>query len=673
MNIEVSSVTIIISFCAGLLISGIFYFRDKSLKEAASWVRVILTTCRFFIVFILSFLLFSPVTIQVKEELKKSVLPILVDNSKSISHGDTSLLYEINHFVSSLENEVRNVELKVLPFSKNLEIGSKISLDKQGSDLSTCFNELKDNFSNENIGGAILITDGINTEGQDEIISKDFPIYCIGVGDSVLRPDAAISQLFFNDFVFVGNEFAIESHLNFKNLKGIQQEVKIFFEGEVVCESLYTPKSNEEFHKVKCLISAKKGGEASVKVIVKNNLEEINSKNNYVTRFISVKEKKLSLLVVSAVPHPDVRFVKSAFWGLENVNVETVGFDKDIDIQTKNAVVFVGNSSSENKKRWLNKVRENKKGFLWLTGTSGGYDNEFFKFIRLDESNDQVLLRMSSSFSLFKLDDRIKLNLQKDLPIDVPFGKWNFKGEVQHLMVQEVNGVLTNYPQIVFSSNSDLNYSVFIGENYWRLGLKSGKELKQLFRKAIDYVSTKADNSRFRLKMNSEFLDNEEVVINAEFYNKVNDLDNVGEVLLEVKRGDSTILSSQLQKTQKKYRLNLGGVSAGGYKLIATLNRGNESILKQKRFVVNEMKIESENLRMNGGFLNSISEKSKGEFFLWKDRDKLKEKISSSRSFKSVSYFESISDLLIKHKWVFYLLILIVIIEWGIRKWQGAI
>lgn len=672
MNIEVSSIAVVISFCAGILGSGIFYFREKSLKEAASWIRITLFTCRFFVVFILFFLLFKPITVQVREELKKPIFPVLVDNSKSISLGDSLFTYEINQFLSSLESSLPNVELKVLPFSKKIEVGAGLSLDKQGSDILACIKELNDNFSNENLGGVILISDGICTEGQNDLINDDFPLYCLGVGDSTVTPDATVKELFFNDFVFEGNEFAIESNLNFKNLKGFQQHIEIQFRGEVVFESLYIPKSNDDFHKLKCLINASKGGEAAVSVLVKNTSGEFNKKNNYLTRFVSVKEKKINLLVVTGGTHPDVRFVKSAFWGQENVEIETASFDEDVDLKLNSAVVFVGNSSSQNKKRWLKKVIENNKGFLWLTGTNGGFDNEFFKFIRLDESNDQVLLKASSSFSLFKLNEETKLNLQKDLPIDVPFGKWNFKGEVQSLMIQEVNGVLTNYPQIVFSSNSNLNYSVFIGENYWRLGLKSGKELKQLIRKSIDYVSTKADNSRFRLKMNSEFLDNEEVEISAEFYNKVNELDNIGKVSFVLMRNDSNILNSELQKTKKKYRLNLGELPSGVYNLKATLLRSNQSIIKQKRFVVNELKIESENLTMNSEFLNSISDRSKGEFWIWKERSNLLDLLNSSKRFKSVSYFESITDLLLKHKWVFYILILIVIIEWGIRKWQGA-
>ncbi len=674
MNIETSSLAVLISFFAGLIVSVLFYLRDKSLKESARWIKFTLIACRFFVVAILTFILSHPLTIQVKEEVKKPLLPILIDNSNSILIGDSSFVNEIKSFLDFLEKSIyNNVELIVLPFSTNLEIGEEVTFKEQGTDILKCLDELNDNYSNENIGGAIIISDGINTEGQSELLIEDYPIYCLGVGDSVVKPDAKIKELFFNDFVFVGNEFIIESHLNFINLKDIQQNIVVLFEDKEVFNRSFTPQSNNSFHKIKCSIKGNKGGEASIKIFVKNQIKEVNIKNNYISRFINIKEKKINILIVSDSPHPDIRFLKSAFFGVKNVNIETVNFESDIDLKLKSVVVFIGNSSVENKNRWLGNIKSFKKGFLWFTGTYGGFNNQFFEFIRLDESNDKILMKLSSSFSLFKLEENTKLGLQKDLPIDVPFGKWNFKGEVQSLMLQEINGLLTNYPQIVFSSNSDLNYSIFIGENYWRLGLRNSSELKRFLRKTIDYVSTKTDNSRFRLKMKSEFSDNDEIIIQAEFYNKVNELDNLGDVSFELWKKDSLVTSSKFQKTQSKYRFNLGELSNGIYNVKTTLKRGNESIIKQKKFVVNELKIESEDLTMNSKFLNSIAKKSNGKFFLWKNRLELVSKLSTSENFKSISYFESITNLLIKNKWVFYIFITIITIEWGIRKWQGAI
>ena len=80
-----------------------------------------------------------------------------------------------------------------------------------------------------------------------------------------------------------------------------------------------------------------------------------------------------------------------------------------------------------------------------------------------------------------------------------------------------------------------------------------------------------------------------------------------------------------------------------------------------------------ENLSMNYHFLSELSNNSKGAYFDWENRDLAIKSLSSSKIFKSISYFELISDLLIKFKWIFYILVVLVSVEWILRKWQGVI
>ena len=673
MNINVSSIAILISLFAALLVSVLFYLRDKSLSETASWLRYTLPTCRFFIVFIIVFLLFSPILVQTQKESKNPVFPVLIDNSKSIHLADSTFKIDIDNFVNDISGKLNRAELKILPFSNQIEIGKKFTFDQQGTNIPKVLEELNEIFPNENIGGALLISDGINTEGVQSYINDKYPIYTIGVGDSIQEADAKVKKLYCNNVVFVGNSFVTESQCQFENLKGVQQEVVLKFDGKEVQRRRYTPRSNHEFLKIKIKVNAKKDGIFPLEVNVQNKENEKFLSNNALKRFVTVKSKKLKLLLVSDEPHPDVRAIKSAFWGLDHVELFETTFSRDISLELFNAVIFVGNSSMENKSHWLDKVLFKKKGFVWFTGTQYVFNNQFFKFIRLDESNDQILMKSDPSFSLFKIDEEIKEAFENTLPISVPFGKWKFTGDVQNLMLQKINGVETDYPQIVFSNNNEIKYSVYLGAGYWRNGIKNPDAFKKLLRKTVNYVSTKSDNSQFRINVRSEFIDIEEVIISAQFYNEIGDLDNSGDVTIELIKKDSLILRSKLQRTSDKYRQNIGRLSPGVYSLKATYKKGNKEIIKKSSFFVNELTVEAEDLCMNQNFLAEISNNSGGEYFDWKNRDLTIKSLSSSKIFKTISYFELISDLLIKFKWIFFILIALVSIEWILRKWQGII
>ncbi len=673
MNIGVSSVAVLVSVSTALLVSFFFYFRDESFKESASWIKYVISTCRFFIVFILVFLLFSPFLTLTKKEIKRPIFPILVDNTKSIDLADSSFKNNIENFISEISEEINSADVKVLSFSDHIEIEKDFTFDNQGTNISKSINEFNESFLNENIGAALLISDGINTEGLNSFKNHIYPIFTLGVGDSVKEPDAKIKKIYFNNIVFVGNTFVVESQFQFDNLNGIPQEIVMKFDGKKVGRVKYMPKSNNDFFKFNFKVQANEDGTFPIDVDVKNQKDEKFLGNNSLKRFIKVKSKKLRLLIVSDEPHPDVRSIKTGFWGLDDVEILETSFSKEVSLELVNVVLFIGNSSTTNKRKWLNLIKRKKKGFIWFTGTQSTYNNEFFKFIRLDQSNDEIMMKSNPSFSLFKVQNEIKEAFENSAPIIVPFGQWKFKGDVQSLMLQKVKNVQTDYSQIVFSASDDINYSIYLGSGYWRIGMRSPGAFHELLRKTVDFVSTKADNSQFRIKILSEFTDMEEVIISAEFYNKLGDLDNLGDITFSLIHNDSLVLNSELQKTRKKYRYNFGRLSPGYYLIKAKYKKGNTEIIKKNSFIVNKVSVEAENLYLNYEFLSSLSDNSGGEYFDWKNRDLVIKTLNSSKLFKNISYFEQVSDLLIKNKWMFYILIAAVTIEWIIRKWQGVI
>lgn len=636
-------------------------------------MKYTLLTCRFFILFILFFLLFSPLIVQIKKEVKRPILSVLVDNTKSIQLVDTSFKVNVNNFINNRLKDVDYADVKVLAFSNQIEIKKNFTFDKQGTDISKALNELNEIFPNENIGAALLLSDGINTEGIESYKNNVYPIYAIGIGDSAKEPDAKVKKLYFNNIVFAKNSFVTESQFQFDNLKGIQQEIIMEFDGKEVERVKYIPKSNSDFFKLNIKVQTKKGGVFPLNLRVVNVKKEKFLSNNSLKRFVTVKSEKLKLLIVSDEPHPDLRAIKSAFWGLDHIEVSETSFSKNVSLELVNAVLFVGNSSFKNKHRWLSHIQQKNKGFVWFTGTKSTYDNEFFKFVRLDESNDEILMKSNSSFSLFKVDAPIKEAFESSNPISVPFGQWKFKGNVQNLMLQNINNVQTDYPQIVFSANDVINYSVYLGSGYWRIGLRNSKALHSLLRKTVNYVSAKADNAQFRVEMLSEFTDMEEVIIGAEFYNKIGDLDNTGDVFVKLSQKDSVVVNTELQKTSKKYRSNFGRLQPGVYSLLAKFKKDNKEIFRRSNFIVNELTVEAENISMNYNFLSDLSNSSGGKFFGWKNRDLAIKALNSSEIFKNISYFELVSDLLLKSKWVFYVLIGLVTIEWVLRKWEGVI
>jgi len=114
-------------------------------------------------------------------------------------------------------------------------------------------------------------------------------------------------------------------------------------------------------------------------------------------------------------------------------------------------------------------------------------------------------------------------------------------------------------------------------------------------------------------------------------------------------------------------------LSPGVYSIRSKFKKGSKEIIKKNSFIVNELTVEAENLSMNYHFLSELSKGSEGVYYDWRDRDLAIMSLSSSKIFKSISYFELIFDLLIKFKWIFFILVGLITVEWILRKWQGVI
>ncbi len=673
MNIESSSVAIVVSFLVALIVSGVFYFRDQKIKESARWLKIILTSCRFFVIYILVFLLFKPLTVYNKENSRNQILPIIVDNTKSISISDSSILGEIYPFLDQLKEKLPNADVKVLPFSSSLNINDSISFDKQGTNFSKAQNKVISLFPKESLGSVLLITDGVSTEGGSNYLLNDIPLYAIGLGDTTQLKDSRVLKLFHNEITFLDNDFSIEGLVDFRGMKGQKQEIKLFFDGEEVYSKTVIPNNDEFFEKIKCSVSAKKKGVLPLRLIVSNNLKELNTSNNQLTHFVKVREKKQKILFVSSIPHPDVRWAKSAFHGVDHVEIIHTSFeDLKFDIKDLNAVVFVGNAGADLKKSWLDKLKNQQIGFLWITGTTGGYQNEFFQFKRMDDSNDEVFLTSNQGFKGFDLSKNFESIFEISKPISVPFGKWSFNGDKSILAFQNINGVKTDYPQILFAKWQGVQFGVLIGEGYWRLGLKDKFGMQNLIRKSIDLVSIKLDNSNFRIEGLESYEEIDDVILSAKYFNQSNELENIGLVEADLFKQDSLISKIDFLKTSDHYKVNLGKMEKGVYSMNAKFEKGTVFLKKRFSFIVKEVKVESENLVANHGWLKESVQKNGGGFYSWDDKESLIKDLSSSKNFKSVSYFESITDLLIKQKWILFLVVGLISIEWFIRKWQGT-
>tara|TARA_B110000259_G_scaffold46010_1_gene53413 strand:- start:5088 stop:7121 length:2034 start_codon:yes stop_codon:yes gene_type:complete len=677
LSVEASSLSVILSFILSLVITGFFYFKDRKNSETASWIKLILASCRFFIVFIVVFLLFKPIIVTIKENVKKPNLLVLIDNTASIVLRDSREGEKVRIVSDRLRTELSEMcEVHLIPFGTRLFEGQGLDFKNEGTNVSRVISLLSDEYVNENIGSVVLISDGIQNVGMASINSSlQSPIYTVGVGDTGAIVDAAVLGVYHNDVSFKGDKFNVELNLSFSGLEGVLQKVIVELNDRKVKEFSYRPVKESDHLKKKIYLKADSAGLNSISCSVSSRSTDKILSNNFKQSYIKIIEDKQNVLFVSNGSSPDARIIKSTFFGDDKFKLESKLFKEEVpNLEQVDAVVLIGNSSQTN--RWLKEINKIDVGFLWFTGVDGVFKNDFLQFVRLDESNDNVSVMVDESFDGFDLSGVLKAQDQLP-PIAIPFGKWKINGEMETVFNQKIGGVETSYPLFLFSNYNGNTFGVFIGEGLWRWGFFQNNDddqsfINELLTKSIRKIASKSIKSGLKLRIKDEWLNNEEIKLVVNRLNDVSELTNEKSLLFNLMDANGVSKRFDFLRVNNHYELNIGLLPFGVYNYSIGYS-SLDSLGLEGGFIVKENKLESESIVANHYLLKKLSQETNGEFYLIEDIDSLIKKLKSSKNFKSVSFFESVLDHLIKNKWIFFIVLILASLEWFVRKWQGII
>ena len=88
-------------------------------------------------------------------------------------------------------------------------------------------------------------------------------------------------------------------------------------------------------------------------------------------------------------------------------------------------------------------------------------------------------------------------------------------------------------------------------------------------------------------------------------------------------------------------------------------------------FSVKKLEIENANLTADHNLLREVSRRSGGKFYRFDDTDSLLDDLESS-TLQSIIYSSENYLAVINMKWIFFILVLLFSVEWGLRKFFGG-
>lgn len=675
----------LIPIVVGAILLSIWYYKNQnSLKDISTWQRRILIGLRSGVIILLLLILFGILFETRDKKNEKPVIITLVDNSASmLNYSDSSQVKkQITKLRDKLKSDYKDkFDVIDYNFSKTIS-DSSLTLDKKQTNINAAFEEVFNKYYNRNIGGICLVSDGNYNVGASPIYSAKkialTPVYSIAVGDSLDKEDALIAAVTANEIAFYNNEFPIEIDLKATKLKGAKGVIRVVSNESTIASKRIEITEDDYFKSEQFLINAEKIGYVNYKVEIELDRKEYTQSNNSELVYIEIIDARNKVLMLANGPHPDFSAIRSVLDKDDRTEVKSFLFndwDKDL---TDVELVVISPGSGEDWRTLVNTLSSKKiPVFILIQQNTGQSILKLFNTGLKTPSNpsvDNVQGYVNSKNQLFELSEEVDKMLVSAPPIQVPFGKIEFTGD--KVINQRIAGVRKEDPVIGLTNVNGQKVGFLLGEGIWRWKInefsrnKSNKGFTELIQKISQYLSVKNNTEPLRVQLPKKAMEGEDVKIRAEFYNE--SLEPIVTPDIEFNLTGKESIKYIFAKLNKSYELNLGQLEAGVYQWTASTNYNNKKYTKSGTFFVSTVNIENRDTKSNITLLDELSNQTDGKRYGLNDLDQFLADLSNKEDIVTLSYTESNFHELIDWSWFFGLIIVLLGVEWFLRRYLGS-
>ena len=652
----------IICILLGVVFAYFLYINERLLQSKT--LRVLLFAIRTIFVGILAVLLLSPLIKSFSNTTENPIVIIAQDVSESIADSTFDLL-------SNLSSQLTDFDVHKFSFSEDVETGFQTSNIGVKTDYSSLFSDLENRFSNRNVAGIILASDGCYNSGNNPIFSQfDFPIYSIALGDTSVKQDVLVRKVTNNDIAFLGNIFPLEVAVSAVKLKGKKSKLSVWNKGiELYTEQILFD-SNDDYKIINMQLEAKDIGLQAYKIVLSEVKGEKNIENNIFTSYIDVIDSRYNVLILKDKSHPDLASYISAIEKNKNYNIEIKTIDEVNDFNKYQLVVLSGVSQ-------IPSILIDKNIPLILFGSLNfSSDLSSVKFVQKG-SIEEIRVVQNELFSKFTFSPEL-LNLIKDAPpLYGVFGKYELNVNIDVVLKKKIGAIITESPLLFIEEIENRKVAFFTTEGWWKWKLydysinENNDAFNELFSKLTQYLLLQEDKSKFRIYYKKQVAEHTNILFDANLYNESYELINNKEIALEIKNESGEVFDFQFSKVNQGYFLDIGILENGHYSFVAKVV--GSSVVKSGVFDVKKLQLEQMNLVANHELLFKISELSNGKLFYRNEIDLLSDELNkSSKNQKLIHSKEKLTSL-INIPLILLSLLLLISTEWFVRKYNGLI
>lgn len=692
MNIVIDYPYWIYLVCVSIGVFYALFLYGRSAEPSHKLLKRGLFILRSIAVTLIVLLLFSPLWKQTRKEIEKPVIIVAQDNSSSMIFGSDSIFYKTeflqkrNQFIETLR---KDHEVITHTFGNRIQAGEETDYSEKSTDISSILSEMQHLYAFRNVGGLILISDGIYNRGYNPLNVAEnlpYPIYTVAAGDTTHKKDWALGKISYPHMTFLNHDFPVQIVIHAHKLKNRSGVLSIEHGGQKIYHQTIAIDQEDFTLSLEAVLSAKVPGTQRFRVHLSALDGETTYINNSEDLFIDVLDDQRKILLIYAAPHPDIAALKQSLEEKEGYEIITQRAKDCIHTETLHDLVILHQlpSAHYEMKNLLQHCKDQKTPLLWMLGknTLLEHFNTFQTGLSITgfrQATDEVTPVHNESFALFSLSEKTLNWIKNAPPLIVPFGDYKVSDNAQILCHQRVGKTKTARPLIMFSQYDNQRFGVIAGTELWKWRLADFAEnnthshFNEIINKSIQFLAKKEDKSRFRIIHKPIFDEAENVSIEAEVYNETYEPIQNPEVKITIKDSVGNSFPYGFEHSANAYKLNLGFLSPGTYTYHASTRWGGKTLSKDGMFVVSGSNMELSDLVADHNLLYSLAHKTGGMMIYPSEWDKLTQALQNNADDKPVSYEITRLEDFLNLPWMWILLIILLGTEWFLRKYNGLI
>lgn len=696
LSFQYPSWYLLLCLLLGLVYAMVLYYRNDAFKEKGKILNWVLGIFRFLVVSLLSILLLSPLLKSVVQDIKKPVIVIAQDQSESIlsdmSEAEkTQYESTFKAFETALGDEY---DVKQYAFGNEVREGIDFEFSDKVSNISEFLKYIYDLYSNQNLGAIIMASDGIYNEGSNPIYTGAklaAPIYTVALGDTTPKKDLILKRVFYNKIAYLGDKFSIQIDVSAQNCTNENTFLNISkVEGGTVNNLQRIPiniNKNDFFTTKEVILDADRAGVQRYRISLNTVAGEITTVNNTKDIFVDILDARQKILILANAPHPDLTAIKQSISNNKNYET-TIAYINSLSVDVKAydfVILHQLPSRTNNAASVLKTLNDRRIPRLFIVGTQSNYNlvtqQQSLVNISADQINtNDVQAAFAKDFSLFTISENLNKELPNFAPMLAPFGDFKANPNATVLLYQRIGKIDTKYPLLIFGEHNATKEGVLCAEGIWQWRLfdflqhENHELFEELLNKTFQYLTLKEDKRKFRISMSKNiFNENEEIYFDAELYNQSYELINEPDVVLRISNEEGKEFPFTFNRnSNRSYSLNAGYFPVGNYTFRGTVMSGGEQLTYDGQFSVQPIQLELYETTANHGLLRMLSDKYGGQLLYPDQLAALPQQIKDKGTVLPTIYETSKTRSVINLKWIFFLLLGLLTLEWFGRRFYGS-